>query len=82
MGTADGQNPAPLGKKWEPLFVGICMGITIPGLLRWCEMDFVHPYVRFASAAIATWVLFFHLRLNPHSRGAGKIRGFPIRFAS
>ena len=25
------------------MFVGIYKGIIIPGFLRWCEMDFVHP---------------------------------------
>ena len=25
------------------MFVGICRGIIIPGFLRWCETDFVHP---------------------------------------
>ena len=27
----------------DHLFVGIDRGIIILGLLRWCEMDFVHP---------------------------------------
>ena len=36
-----------LSNREPPLFVGIYWGINIPGLLRWCEMDFVHPqYVR------------------------------------
>ena len=34
-------------KPWQPLFVGILRGIIVPGFLRWCEMDFVHPqYVK------------------------------------
>ena len=45
--TVDGRNPAPLGNHKKPLSVGIYKGIIIPGLLGWCEMDFVHPqYVR------------------------------------
>ena len=35
---------APLGnhgKPWKPF--GIYRGNIIPGSLRWCEMDFVHP---------------------------------------
>ena len=39
----DGRNPAPLGNHGKPLFVGIYREIMIPGFLRWCEMDFVHP---------------------------------------
>ena len=27
----------------KPLFMGIYRGFIIPGFLRWCEMDFVHP---------------------------------------
>ena len=32
-------------KPWETTtFVGIYTGVIIPGFLRWCEMDFVHPH--------------------------------------
>ena len=34
------------GKPWDhgnPLFAGIYRGIIIPGFLRWCGMDFIHP---------------------------------------
>ena len=43
--TVDGRNPfRTTWKPWETLrFVGIYRGIIIPGILRWCEMDFVHP---------------------------------------
>ena len=41
--TVDGQNPAPLSKHGNPLFVGIFRGVVIPRILRWCEMDVVHP---------------------------------------
>ena len=33
---------APLANHGNPLFIGIYRGIIIPGLLGWCEMDFVH----------------------------------------
>ena len=34
----------PLKQPWLTLlFVGIYRGINIPGFLRWCELDFVHP---------------------------------------
>ena len=39
-----GRNPfAPLGNHGKPLFVGTYKGNNMPGLLRWCEMDLVHP---------------------------------------
>ena len=41
--TVDARNPAPFGNHGKPVFVGIYQGIIIPGFLRWCEMDFVHP---------------------------------------
>ena len=41
--TVDGQNPAPLGIHWKPWIFGIYRGVILPGLLWWCEMDFVHP---------------------------------------
>ena len=41
--AVDGQNPAPLGISENQLFDDIYRGIIIPGFLRWCEMDFVHP---------------------------------------
>ena len=37
--TVDGRNPAPLENPGKPLFVGIYMGILIPGLLRWCRIS-------------------------------------------
>ena len=39
----DGIHFAPHGNHGKPLFVGIYRRIIIPGLLRWCEMDVVHP---------------------------------------
>ena len=43
--TVDGRNPFRTALKlWlKPLFVGIYRGIIIPGFLRWCKLDFVHP---------------------------------------
>ena len=41
--TVGGRNPAPLGIHEKPLFIGIYRGLILPGFLRWCEMDFVHP---------------------------------------
>ena len=40
--TADARNPAPFGATGDHCF-GNYRGIIIPGLLRWCEMDFLHP---------------------------------------
>ena len=31
-----------MGNHGRPLFIGIYRGFIIPGILRWCEMDFVH----------------------------------------
>ena len=30
-------------KPWLKSVVGVCRGIIIPKLLRWRDMDFVHP---------------------------------------
>ena len=41
--TVDELHPALHSNHDDPLFVGIYKGIIIPGFLRWCETDFVHP---------------------------------------
>ena len=43
--SVDGRNAFAAPKKpWlKPMVVGIYRGTIIPGLLRWCEMDSVHP---------------------------------------
>ena len=33
---------APLRNHGKPLFVGICGGIIIPGILRWCRILSIH----------------------------------------
>ena len=39
-----GQKPfAPTTTHGKPLLVGIYKRIIVPGFLRWCEMNFVHP---------------------------------------
>ena len=43
MDMAMDQNPAANSNHGKPLFVGIYQEAFIPWLLRWCEMDFVHP---------------------------------------
>ena len=44
--TADGQNPAPLSNHEKSLFVGICRGVVISGLLRWCRTSSIHSSAR------------------------------------
>ena len=44
VATVGGQTPfRTLLKPWDTMFVGICKENIIPGFLRWCEMDLVHP---------------------------------------
>ena len=50
--TVDGQNPATLSKHGKPLFVAIYREHIIPGFLRWCETDFVHPQYGSLSALL------------------------------
>ena len=40
--TVDGHNPAPLRNHGKLLFVVICGGIIIPGILRWCRILSIH----------------------------------------
>ena len=42
--TVDDETLHHLSNHETPLFVGIYQGISIPGFLRWCEMDFVSLY--------------------------------------
>ena len=40
--TVDWQEPAPLRDHGKPLLVGICGGVIIPGILRWCRILSIH----------------------------------------
>ena len=45
----DGRNPATLKPRETTVLLVFTGGIIIPRLLRWCEMDLVHPQYHFSS---------------------------------
>ena len=50
-------------------FVSIYRGMITPGLLRWCELDFVHPQYGGSLVLVAFVACFFFLQglINPRS---------------